>query len=133
MQTLLVTKYMWKTITFHCLPSLRCRHPYFTHAKSKFRNFKCYESSTSFSSHLPFRFPLEKKFCPQTLRRFYWVISFSRYLLVEIIFYENQDGICFLWDLGLWILTIQTSHSYTLAYCKPIHLIFIEFQNIDNY
>jgi hypothetical protein len=30
-------------------------------------------------------------------------------------------------------LTIQTSHSYTLAYCRPIDLISIEFQNIDNY
>jgi hypothetical protein len=25
MLTLLFTKYMWKTITFHCLPSLRCK------------------------------------------------------------------------------------------------------------
>jgi hypothetical protein len=47
----------------------------------------------SYSSHLPFRFPLEeKKSCLQTLRRFYGVTSFSRYLLVEIIFYENQVG-----------------------------------------
>jgi hypothetical protein len=30
------------------------------------------------------------------LRRFYGVTSFSRYPLVEIIFYENPDGICFL-------------------------------------
>jgi hypothetical protein len=30
------------------------------------------------------------------LRRFYGVTSSSRYLLVEIIFYENQDDICFL-------------------------------------
>jgi hypothetical protein len=66
------------------------------------------------------------------LRRFYGIISFSRYPLVELIFYENEDGICFLWDLRLWILTIQPSHSYTLAYCRPIHLISIEFQNIDN-
>jgi hypothetical protein len=29
--------------------------------KSDFRNLKCYEFSTSFSSHLPFRFPLEEK------------------------------------------------------------------------
>jgi hypothetical protein len=58
--------------------------------------------------------------------------GFSRYPLVEVICYENQNGICFLWDLGLWILTTQPSHSYTLAYCKPIHLISIEFQNIDN-
>ena len=27
---------------------------------------------------------------------------------------------------------IQPSHSYTLAKCWPIHLISIEFQNIDN-
>jgi hypothetical protein len=66
------------------------------------------------------------------LRRFYGVTSFSRYPLVEIILYENQDDIFFLWDLGLWTLTIQPSHSFTLAYCRLIFLIFIEFQNIDN-
>jgi hypothetical protein len=27
-------------------------------------------------------------------------------------------------------LTIQPSHSYTLAYCRPIHLISIEFQKL---
>jgi hypothetical protein len=27
MRTLLLTKYMWKMITFHCLPSLRCQVP----------------------------------------------------------------------------------------------------------
>jgi hypothetical protein len=78
-------------------------------------------------------FHLKKKSYLQTLRRFYGGTSFSRYPLVEMIFYENQDSICFLWDLGLWILTIQPSHSYTLAYCRSIHLIFIEFQNIDNF
>jgi hypothetical protein len=50
----------------------------------------------------------------------------------QVIFYENQDGICFLWDLGLRILTVQPSHFYTLAYCRPIHLISIKFQNIEN-
>jgi hypothetical protein len=30
------------------------------------------------------------------LRRFFKVTSFSRYPLVEIILYENQNGICFL-------------------------------------
>jgi hypothetical protein len=87
----------------------------------------------SYPLHLPFRFLLEeKKSCLQNLRRFYGVTSFSMYPLVEIIFYGNQDGIFFLWDLGLWILTIQPSHSYTLAYCRPIHLISTEFQNIEN-
>jgi hypothetical protein len=39
---------------------------------------------------------LKKKSCLQTLRRYYGVTSFSKYPLLEIIFYENQDGICFL-------------------------------------
>jgi hypothetical protein len=36
--------------------------------------------------------------------------------------------------MGPWALnlTTQWSHSYTLAYCRPIHLISIEFQYIDN-
>jgi hypothetical protein len=62
------------------------------------------------------------------LRRFYRVTSFSRYLLVEIILYKNQDGVFFLWHLVLWILSIQPSHYYTLAYCRPIFLISIEFK-----
>jgi hypothetical protein len=41
-------------------------------------------------------FHLKKKKILQTLRRFYGVTSSSRYPLLEIIFYENQDGICFL-------------------------------------
>jgi hypothetical protein len=84
-------------------------------------------------SNLPFRFPLEeKKSCLQSLRRLSRVTSFSRYPLVEIIVYENQDDLCFLWDCRFWILTTQPSHFYTLAYCWPIYLISIEFQNIDN-
>jgi hypothetical protein len=50
------------------------------------------------------------------MKRFSGVTSFSRYPLVEIIFNKNHDGICFLWDPELWILTIQPFHSYTLAY-----------------
>jgi hypothetical protein len=109
------------------------KHPYLTHTKSDSRNLKCYAFSTSFSSHLLFRFPLEEKNLAFKLWEDSIVVpSFSRYPLVEIIFYKNQDGICFLWDLGFWILTIQPSHSYTLANCRPIHLISIEFQNIEN-
>jgi hypothetical protein len=46
------------------------RHPYLTHTKSNFGNF---------NAHLLFRFPLEKKSCLQTLRRFYGITNFSRY------------------------------------------------------
>jgi hypothetical protein len=35
------------------------------------------------------------------LRRFYGITSFLRYPFIDIIFYENQDGICFLWDFRL--------------------------------
>jgi hypothetical protein len=41
-------------------------------------------------------FHLKKSILPSNLRRFYGGISFSRYPIVEIIFYKNQDGICFL-------------------------------------
>jgi hypothetical protein len=41
-------------------------------------------------------FHLKKNILPSKfLRRFFGGASFSRYLLVEIILYENQDGICF--------------------------------------
>ena len=44
---------------------------------------------------------------------------------------ENQD-LCVLWDLWLQILTTWRFRFYTLSYWSPIHLISIEFQNIDN-
>jgi hypothetical protein len=87
---------------------------------------------TSFSLHLPFRFPLEEKILPLNFEKTLWSNKFLKVSPCKHYFYENQNGICFLWDLGLWILTIQPSHFYTLAYCRPIHLVFIEFQNIDN-
>ena len=77
-------------------------------------------------------FPLEEKSCLQTLRRFYGITSLWRYPLVGIIIFENQDGLCFLWEFGLWILTTQPFHFYTLAYYRHIHLIFIEFLKFDN-
>jgi hypothetical protein len=69
--------------------------------------------------------------CLQALRRFLGVTSF-KVPPVKMILSTNQDDLCFLWDLGLWILTTRPFHSYTLAYCGHIYLISIEFQNIDN-
>jgi hypothetical protein len=108
------------------------RHPYFTHTKSDLEIFSAMNSVLHFLHIYYFNFHWRKNSCLQTLKRFFGVTGFSRYPLVEIILYDNQDGICFLWDLRFWILTIQPSHSYTLAYCRPIHLISIEFENIDN-
>jgi hypothetical protein len=77
-------------------------------------------------------FHVKKKILPSIFEKILWSNKSFKVPLVEVIFYENQDGNCFLWDLGFWILTIQPSHSYTLAYYRPFHLISIEFQNIDN-
>jgi hypothetical protein len=80
--------------------------------------------------HLDFH--LMKNILPSIFEKILWSNKFLKVPPLETILYENQDCIFFLWDLGLWILTTQPSHSYTLAYCRPIHLISIEFQNIDN-
>jgi hypothetical protein len=85
----------------------------------------------SFTSTI-FIFHLKNNSCLQTLRRFYGVTSLWRDPFIEIIIFENQDDFCFLWEFGLWIFTTQPFHSHTLAYCRPIHQISIEFQNIDN-
>jgi hypothetical protein len=77
-------------------------------------------------------FYLKKTILPSNFEKILWSNKFLKVSLVEIILYKNQDGICFLWNLGLWILTIQPSHSYTLSYCRPIFLIPIELQNFDN-
>jgi hypothetical protein len=76
-------------------------------------------------------FYLEKLLCLQTLRSFYGVTSFSSYPLVEIKFFEKRIDLFLL--TRFWILTIQTSHFYILAYCRLAHLISIEFQIIDNH
>jgi hypothetical protein len=74
----------------HCTFSLQSslhlvifRHPYLTHMRSDFRNLKCYEFSTSFSSQRPFRIFLEEK---------------------NLAFNLWEDGIYFLWHLGLRFL-----------------------------
>jgi hypothetical protein len=69
------------------------KHPYFTHTQS---NFSAMNSGLHFLYIYHLDFHLKKKSCLQSLRRFHGVTSSSWYLLVEIIFYENQDGICFL-------------------------------------
>jgi hypothetical protein len=63
---------------------------------------------------------------------FLFVTSFWRYLFVQMVFSKNQDDLYFIWDFGLSILTTWPSYFWTLAYCRPIHLISIEFQCIDN-
>jgi hypothetical protein len=76
-------------------------------------------------------FYLKIKILPSNFEKILWSNKFLK-VLVKIIFYENQDGIFFSWDLRLWILTIQPSHFYSLAYFRPIHVISIEFQSIDS-
>jgi hypothetical protein len=105
------------------------KHPYLTHTKSDFRNLNCYEFSTSYSSHLPFRFPLKGK---NLAFKILWSNKFLKVTPCRNYFLWKSRWHLLLMRLGLWILSIQPSHSYTLPYCRPIHLISIEFQNIDN-
>jgi hypothetical protein len=46
-------------------------------------------------------FHLKKKILPSNFEKILWSNKFLKVPLVEIVFYESQDGICFLWDLGL--------------------------------
>jgi hypothetical protein len=72
------------------------RHPYLIHTKSNLKKISAINLALHFLHIYHLDFHLKKKPCLQTLRRYYGIISFSLYPLVEIIFYENQDGICFL-------------------------------------
>jgi hypothetical protein len=76
-------------------------------------------------------FNLKKNSCLQTLRRFYRV-QVSEGISCRFYFFKNQ-----VWPLLLirpWTLNLHnmTFHSNTLASCKPIYLISIEFQSIDS-
>jgi hypothetical protein len=73
-----------------------------------------------------------KASCLQILKIFYGVTSFWRYPLYKLLLLWYQDDLCFLWDRGFWILTTWPSHSYTLAYCRPTHLIYVGFHSLDN-
>jgi hypothetical protein len=42
-----------------------------------------------------FNFHLKKKILPSNFEKILWDNKFLKVPLVEIIFYENQDGICF--------------------------------------
>jgi hypothetical protein len=124
-----------------CFPTLKLsslhlvifRHPYLTHIWSPILELFSAMNSARYFLHIHHSdFYLKKIFLPSDSEKILWSNKFSRYPLEEIIFFKNQDNLCLLWDFRLWILTTQPSHSYTLAYCRPIHLVSIEFQNIDN-
>jgi hypothetical protein len=88
--------------------------------------FWYYEFNTLFSSHLQFGFWTSRSSYPSNSKKILWGTKFLKVPLCRIFIF------CFLWNLGIWILTILPSHFYTLVYCRPIHLISIGFQNIDN-
>jgi hypothetical protein len=46
-------------------------------------------------------FHLKKNILPSNFEKIPWSNKFLKVPLLEIIFYENQDGVCFLKDLGL--------------------------------
>jgi hypothetical protein len=105
------------------------KHPYLTHMKS---DFSAMNSILHFLHIYRLDFHLKNKILPSNFEKILWCNKFLKVPPCRNYFLWKSYGICFAWDVGLWILTIQPFHSYTLAYCRPIHLISIEFQNIDN-
>jgi hypothetical protein len=89
------------TLKLSSLHQVIFRHPYLTHMKSDFRNLECHGFSMSFPPHLLFEFHLKKKMLPSNSEKILWSNKFLKYSLVEFISYENQDGLCFSWDLRL--------------------------------
>jgi hypothetical protein len=77
-------------------------------------------------------FHMKKKFSPSNSNKILWSNKFLKITLVEIILFENQDGIYFLWDLGLQTLTMWPAHFFPLAYYRPNCLISIQFRIIGN-
>jgi hypothetical protein len=108
------------------------RHPYFTHIKSDCRNFGTMNFALYFFHIYPFYWKISigrKISWFQTLTR---VTSFLRYPLIEIFFlimnmtfasYKTLDFESWLYNLPILIF---------FSYFRPIHLISIELQNIDN-
>jgi hypothetical protein len=77
-------------------------------------------------------FHLKKIFLPSNFENILWSNKFLKVPPCRNVLKKNRDNLFFLWNLELWILTTQSFHLHTLAYCRPIHLISIGFPNINN-
>jgi hypothetical protein len=77
-------------------------------------------------------FHLKKKILPSKFEKILWSNKFLKIPPCRNYFLWKSRWHLLLKRPWLWILTIQPSHYCTLVYCRPIHLISIEFQNIDN-
>jgi hypothetical protein len=126
-----------------CFPTLKLsslhlvifRHPYFTHIIiwSPIPEFFNAMNSTRYFLHVYYLdFYFKKIFLPSNFEKILWSNKFLKVPPCRNCLFKNQDNLCFLWDLGHWILTTWPSHSYTLTYCRHVHLISIKFQKIDN-
>ena len=99
------------------------RHSYLTQMKSDSGNFQCHELVLHFSYIHRLDFSLKEIFLLSNSKKIMGSNKFCKvFPCRDLFFLENQD------DLHI---RIQSSHSYTLACCRPIHLISIEFQNTD--
>ena len=113
------------------LHKMNFRHSYIIHVKFDIGIFNAITSTRHSLQIYYLDFPFNEIVFPSNSKKTLWSNKFSKYPFINIIFWKS-NWLCFLWDLGLQILATWSSHSYTLAYCWPIHLISIEFQNINN-
>jgi hypothetical protein len=81
-------------------------------------------------NHLDFY--LKKNILPSNFEKILWSNKFLKVSPCRNYFLWKSRWHLLLMRPWALILTLQPSHSYTLANCRPIHLISIEFQNIEN-
>jgi hypothetical protein len=109
------------------------RYTYLTHMKSDFRIFSAMNSTLHFLYIYHLDFLLKKKILPSIFEKILWSIKFLKvpscwncfFIKIKMTFTSYET-------MGFKSWLHKPSRSYTLAYCRPIHLISIEFQNIDN-
>jgi hypothetical protein len=72
------------------------RHQYLTNTKSDLEIFSTMNLALHFLHICRLDFYLKKKLLPSNFEKVLSNDKFLKVFLVEIIFYESQDGICFL-------------------------------------
>ena len=117
----------FSTLKLSSLHLVMFKHPYLIHMKSN--SIKNSTIDSTFHFHLVFHF--KRIFLPSNSKKILQSKKSFKVPPCIIIFWKSRWHFL-LMRHGLWILTTWPSHSYALAYCRPVHLISIELQSIGN-
>jgi hypothetical protein len=93
-----IALFSYLEIVFASLHLVFFRQPCLTHVKFDFGFFYCYEFNTSFSSHPPFGFSLEKIFLPSNYEKVVWC---NKFLMIPFCNY-------FYWEIKMTFASYET-------------------------